>query len=319
MKKTRFGLLGPGSIANTFASAIKQCENAELVAVASHNKKKAEDFAAKWSVDRFYGSYEELLNDKNIDAIYVAVINTKHLEVIEMCAKHKIPVICEKPLVMHQKDLLRIKEIQKENDTLIMEAMWTNFLPVTHKTKQWINEKRIGELKTIESAFCFKSDDFSSRLYQKKLGGGALYDVGVYTVAYSLFLIDSDVLSQTSDIEYAATGVDETGYTTLVFKNNARATCKYSISFKEPEDAKIVGTNGSIIVENFWRATKCTLLDSFGEVVEEFVDERDEGFYYEISHFASLVQEGAKMSPIMPLDRTLKCSKLFDVILTNKE
>lgn len=316
LKKIRFGLLGPGNIAETFAKAIENCDNAQLVAVASHNTRNAKNFANKFSIDKAYDSYDKLLNDKDVDAIYISVINTQHMNVIEKCIEYKKPILCEKPIVMSEKDLIHIKQLQEDNDVLIMEAMWTNFLPVTQKTKQWINEFKIGEVQAIKSSFCFENHDLEGRLYKKNMGGGALFDVGVYPISYSMYLIDIDVSSQSSQLEYSTTGVDQKGETILNFKNGIKATCKYSISYNEAQDAQIIGTKGSIEVKNFWKAQECTLINTFGEVIEEFVDKEKHGFKYEIEHFANLVIENRKQSDIMPLTRTQKCSHLFDEILS---
>lgn len=317
MNKIRFGLLGPGNIAGVFASAIKTCDNAELVAVASHDINKAQAFAQKYNVDKAYNSYEQLLNDKNIDAIYISVINTNHMKVIEKCIKYNKPILCEKPLVLNEKDIIKIEDLQKVNNVLIMEALWTNFLPVTQKTKQWISEKKIGDVESMEVSFCFENHDYNGRLYQKKMGGGALFDVGVYTLSYTMFLIDSDLSFQSSQLEYAKTGVDKKGKTTLTFNNGVKAICKYSISYKEDDGAMITGTNGSIKIKNFWRGNKCTCFDIDGNVVEEFVDNEELGFHHEIKHFADLVIMNKKNSNIMPLSKSKKCAHLFDEILNN--
>jgi predicted dehydrogenase len=316
MNKIRFGLLGPGNIAATFAKAIKSCENAELVAVASHNIEKAKAFADKFNIEKTYDSYDKLLNDKNIDAIYISVINTHHLSVLEKCIENKKPILCEKPIVMSEKEIIYLQQLQKKNDLLIMEAMWTIFLPVTQKTKQWINEKRIGDIKTSKSSFSFENRDFEGRLYKKDMGGGALFDVGVYTLSYSMYLIDGNVSSQSSQLEYSKTGVDQKGQTILTFNNGVKATCRYAISQEEAQDALIVGTKGSIEVKNFWKANKCTLRDNDGNILDEFIDEEELGFHHEIEHFANLVQNNKKQSDIMPLSRSQKCSRLFDEILT---
>jgi predicted dehydrogenase len=319
MKKLRFGLLGPGNIAATFAKAIKNCSNAELVAVASHNIEKAQAFADNYKIAKAYASYDELLKDKDIDAVYISVINTKHLEAIKKCIEYKKPIMCEKPIVMFEDDIKLLQKLQKENDILIMEAMWTNFLPITQKTKQWINDRRIGSLKSIKSSFCFENHDLEGRLYNKKMGGGALFDVGVYTLSYAMYLNDSDVKSQSSKLEYSTTGVDQKGQTILNFENGVEATCRYAISHEEDQDAQIIGTVGSIEIKDFWRAHKCTLKDKNGKVVEEFFDDTEFGFQYEISHFADLVIENKKQSDIMPLSQTQKCSHLFDDILNSKK
>ena len=319
MNTIRFGLLGPGNIAEKFARDIQYCDNATLEAVASHKKDHAQKFATKFGINKAYGSYEELLQDKDIDAIYISVINPYHLEAIKTCASFHKPILCEKPIVLNGKDADTLLKLQQDNNVLIMEALWTNFLPTTKKIKEWIQNNEIGEITSIQAAFCFKSTDLSSRLYRKELGGGALYDVGVYTLAFAKNIAGSEIVSTKSQLERGSTNVDEYGETNILFANGVKGHVAYGINIDKPQDALIIGTKGSIVCKNFWKAESCSLFDEHQKLKEAFTSSVHNGFNHEIAHFASLIQNHKTQSDIMPLKKSLECSHLFDEILEKGE
>lgn len=180
-----FGLLGPGSIARKFADACSRTEGVKLLAVASGSRERAEAFAAEFKVEKVCGSYEELLALPEIDAVYISVINSLHYETARKCLEAGKAVLCEKPFcvtVSQTEELIRLAE---EKGLLLMEGMWTLFLPCVCAVRNWVKEGRIGRLKYLDSSFSFYAPaDPESRLFSVPHGGGAAFDVGIYCLAF---------------------------------------------------------------------------------------------------------------------------------------
>lgn len=311
----KFGIVGPGNIARKFADACKESKTAKLIAVASTNPERAKQFAKKYDIPKVYGNYEDLLNDPEVDAVYISVINSKHLELIERCARAGKAVLCEKPCVMTATDAEKMIQIANETNVLIMEGMWTNFLPATIQVKEWIDQGVVGKVRLMESSFSFlTSRDDCQALFDKELGGGALYDVGIYCLAYAIYMFGTPV-SQKSTLQIGETGVDEFGVTQLQFSNGVIADCRYGIRLNLDGQASIYGEDGYIVVNEFWKSTQCKRYNNADELVETKNFEACNGFLYELNHFAKLYKNKKTESPVNPLEQSLLYTKLFDAIL----
>ncbi|MBC7959106.1 MAG: Gfo/Idh/MocA family oxidoreductase, partial [Vallitaleaceae bacterium] len=181
-KVIRWGILGTGTIANTFAGDLNLVKTGVLGAVASRGLEKAEAFAKKYGAAKFYGSYEELAKDPEIDAIYVASPHSQHKENTLLCLNHKKAVLCEKPFAINATEAAEMIECAKKNGVFLMEAMWTRFLPNIKYVNEIIEKGEIGAIRWLKADFGFAlPEDFpaSHRLLNKELGGGALLDVGI--------------------------------------------------------------------------------------------------------------------------------------------
>ena len=186
MKNIRFGIIGAGNIAKKFAAAAQMTDGAELCAVASKSADRAKDFAKQWNIPQAYDSYEALLQS-DIDAVYIATTNNNHYQSILLAASYKKHILCEKPLCLHPADTIRAFDTAKANNVFLMEAVWSRFLPSTQKVLSLIKEGSIGEIKFIKSAFSFSvAEKEDHRLFSRELGGGALYDLGIYNIALSM-------------------------------------------------------------------------------------------------------------------------------------
>jgi predicted dehydrogenase len=151
----RFGIIGLGSIASRFASVLNTVEGVELVSVASRDKVKAETFAIKFGAKKAYNSYVDLVNDTEVDVVYVALTHNFHFEAIKLCLNNKKGVLCEKPLAINKKDADELEALSKKLNVLLMEAMWTRFIPAFKKAKEWVKSGRIGvdEFVTMNMSF----------------------------------------------------------------------------------------------------------------------------------------------------------------------
>lgn len=312
--KIKWGILGPGNIARRFADALSRCEDAKLYAVASASDAgRAAAFAKEFGAEHAFGSYDRLLDDKNVQAVYIATVNTTHKELIKKCAAAGKPVLCEKPCVLTEADAAELQALSERNGSLIMEAMWTAFLPATFTVKKWIADGRIGSLKGMSLSFAFKGDRSSRRLYERKLAGGGMYDVGVYCIEYAMELTGAYPV-RCESISAPQNGVDEYGVLLMRFPGDIIADCKYGVGFYAGGDAYIYGDNGRIFVPEFWSGGRCELYGEDGSLKDSYTDPEENRFIYEIRHFNRLVREGKTMSDIMTLEKTRACAAVFDKI-----
>ncbi|MEG1427606.1 MAG: Gfo/Idh/MocA family oxidoreductase, partial [Oscillospiraceae bacterium] len=155
----KFGIIGAGEIAHDFARAIRLCTakeyTIELLAIASREKSKAEAFAKEHEIPRACGSYKELMEDPEVEGIYIAVPHNFHAEITKQCAEHHKAVLCEKPFVVNEAEAIDALACVRKNGVLFMEAMWTRFLPTVLKAKEWLADGKIGELQLIDASFSF--------------------------------------------------------------------------------------------------------------------------------------------------------------------
>src|SRR5690606_10391335 len=179
-KTIRWGIIGLGKIAHKFATDLATVPNAQLYAVASRTQEKAEEFAQKHNAVKAYDSYEALANDSMLDAVYIATPHVYHKENTIMCLKNGIAVLCEKPFAMNLQEVEDMIATAQASNTLLMEALWTAFLPHYQYVQQLLREKVYGEIITLKADFGFKPKyDPSSRVIAKNLGGGSLLDIGL--------------------------------------------------------------------------------------------------------------------------------------------
>lgn len=316
MEKIRWGIIGTGNIAATFARALNSMEDSSLDGVASRNTNRAKEFAERFKIGKSYGSYEELAMDPDIDVIYIAVPHTEHKIMAELCIRNKKAVLCEKPFAINSRDTEELIAMAKEHDVFLMEAMWTKFLPANLKVKQWIKEGRIGRVLQIKATFGFHSDyDPQSRLYNPSLGGGALLDVGIYPISYTTFLLDKMPDSIISSAIIGRSGVDEQNVIVFKYNEGILANLSSSISCETGNDALIVGEKGVIKVDAFWRAESAKLYYDSYKCLDQYKEPfKANGYEYEAAEVNRCLREGLKISPLNPLTETLSNMKLMDEI-----
>ncbi len=315
-KVLRFGIVGAGFISTRFTSVLKGAIGVEPVAVAEMDSEKAKEFSQKFGIANVYSSAEELCENSDVDAVYIGLPNHLHLPIAMQCMKMGKAVICEKPMAMTVDDAEMFRQTAQENDVLLMEGLWTNCLPVFRKVKEWIDTGKVGKVRLIDSSFCGQGVyDPNSRLFNKKMGGGALYDVGVYSVRFAMGLLGVPQ-KVTGVATLSETGVDELSIVNMTYLDGAIATSSCGMLVNSVARASVYGTSGSIQIEkDFYTAKQCTLYDNDGNVVQTFTDEFEDGFIYEIEHFRDLYFAGKKQSDIIPLSDTVECAKIYDSLL----
>ena len=318
MTKIRWGILACGKIAKKFAADLKLVEDGELIAVASRDFERAKQFAADFPAKYVFGSYEELVNCEEVDAIYVASPHSHHHEHTLLCLNHGKAVLCEKAFAINQQQAKEMIELAKTKKVFLMEALWTRFLPHYLKVRDMIAEGKLGELKGVLANFGFKPPEpVSPRLFEPALGGGSLLDIGIYPVflAQSILGVPDSI---TAKMDPAHTGVDEQCSMVFHYKNGMTANLFSTLASNLETDADIFGTKGRIRLTNrFYEPS--TTIQYYPDIITSrtiipIEKEAGWGYQHEIRHVNECLQKGLTESPVWSLDETLSLMQTLDAI-----
>jgi predicted dehydrogenase len=300
-RNIRWGIIGLGKIANKFATDLASIKNVELVAVASRNIQNANNFAEKHNAKKAYSSYEELAKDSNVDAVYIATPHSFHKEHAILCLQNKKAVLCEKPFAMNLSEVTEMIEAAKENNVLLMEALWSFFLPHFTYVLDLVKSEKFGKLKNLEADFGFHTPyNTDSRLFKKELGGGSLLDIGIYPIFAALA-----TLGEPDAIDASATffenGADASCDMVFQYKN-AKATLKTSLLEETPSIAILKFENAIVkLNRQFHQSSSITIIQNNTEEIINF-DFKTLGYSFETEHFNSLLRAGEKESNMMTFE-----------------
>jgi predicted dehydrogenase len=312
-RKFRWGIIGLGKIAHKFAEDIKLIEDAELYAVASTSKDRAIQFAEKFQVDLTFNSYEELVKSGEVDAVYIATAHTGHCENTLMCLENKVPVLCEKPFAMNTREVSKMIDAARENQTFLMEALWTQFIPAYQKMQRTIRKGMIGKVVNLRADFSFKAPFMpDQRVFNRDLGGGALLDIGIYPVFFAL-----SILGKPEKIKALATfgksQVDENCFMIFQYPDDQMAILDCSFKVNTNVEAYIYGEKGTIFLPTrFHHPTKMLVELYSGEAHEISIPYQGNGYYHEALEVMSCVRNGKKESEWMPLSKSLELIETLD-------
>jgi predicted dehydrogenase len=304
--KIRWGIVSTGRIARQFAEDFEFVENGELWAVCSRSQEAADHFSAQYRVRRAYSSYAAMLEDENIDAVYVATPHNLHFQNAADAIAAGKAVLCEKPLTVNVQECLELTRLATDAGVYLMEAMWTYFLPAVQKARQWVKEGRIGHVLHVKADFGYPIPyNPEHREYNVENAGGCLLDMGIYPVAMAWYFLQQDPESMRTVARMAPNGV-ENDVVTLCNYPHSVATLACSFHARLPNLAYIVGEAGYIAIPDFWRAGECRLYELDTEV-DRFTDgRRSLGFNYEATAVAEDLIAGRLQSTVMPLSNSLR-------------
>ncbi len=315
IEEFNWGLIGPGRIAHNFACALKVVKHAKLYAVASRDRQRASDFSAQYNGEKSYGDYQQLLADPNIDAIYIGTPHRFHYEQIKLGLNAGKAVLCEKPLTVNATQAAELIDLAKQKQVFLMEAVWTRFLPIYDEVSRWLNQNLIGDLHSIQSSFGFKIEkNDNDRLYNPRLAGGSLLDMGVYNVNISQWVFKQNPINLSSTATIADTGVDEHCAVNLMYADKRYSQFTSSFLAKHNNDLSIYGSKGKIIIHDmFWCAQSASLITEEDNKTIN-IPFRASGFEYEIEAAIEAIKNGELEHKIMPLNDTLANMKVMDEI-----
>ncbi len=312
----KWGILATGTIANKFANTVNLTEGHSLRACASRSLEKAKDFAAKYEIEKAYGSYEEMLADHEVEAVYVATPNNMHYENCVMCLQAGKHVLCEKPFTVNCSEAEKLFALAEEKGLFIMEAFWIRFLPALQKMQELIKKGEIGDVVWARSDYGFIAGGArKDRKFNSALGGGALLDIGIYNLGF-IRMVMGDMQPDSFESSYHINeyGTDDFSTILLKYSDGKSAVVTTSIGMSIPRFAAVYGTEGSILLDDFQQATKLKI-QRYGKdayTVELPFDAT--GFEYQIRETERCINLGMTTSDVLKKTDTLETMELMDRI-----
>jgi len=315
MTKLRWGILAAGNIARRFTSDL-QLSGRVVSAIGSRSPERAAAFAAELGLERAHGSYAALAEDPTVDAIYVATANPGHIVAAEIAIKAGKHVLIEKPLTLNAGQAQRLLELGQAHNVVVLEAMWTRFLPHMVRLREILANGTIGEVRTMLATHTQSlTADPSHRLNALELGGGALLDLGVYPVSFAF-----DILGAPQSIQATGhlrrTGVDAEVTGILRYANGATMSFIAASDAPGPNRAEICGTGGYIEIDRTWyMPTSFRVYDKAGGLIEEYASNvQGRGMQFQAAELERLVASGERSSPMMPIAQSVAIMGVLDAI-----
>ncbi|MCR5148223.1 MAG: Gfo/Idh/MocA family oxidoreductase [Eubacterium sp.] len=245
----KIGILGTGSIAEKIAETIAQLDSFEVYAVGSRDAARAAEFAAKYDIKKSYGSYDELVNDPDVELVYIATPHQCHADNAVLAINAGKPVLVEKPFSYNSKTAQDVIALAREKNVFCGEAMWLRFMPITKLLMKTLSEKVIGEVRYINATLCYDLRN-KERLLKPEYAGGALLDIGVYPLTAIFLAMNAMPVAAASSCVRLATGIDAVDTISLNFTNGRAATCFVSMTYASDNKCIIYGTEGRIEIDN---------------------------------------------------------------------
>lgn len=316
MKKIHWGILGCGWIANKFAEALQKTPDAVCAAAAARDASRAEAFSKEWGFQRSYGSYRDLVEDPDVDIIYVATPHSYHYAHTRLALEAGKHVLCEKPFTINSMQLVQLLDLAKRNNLFLMEALWSKMLPGILKAKSIIGEGTIGDVVSLDADFGMNFPyDPDHRIYNPYLAGGALLDIGIYPLFLALDMLGKPKVLKVHSI-LNDNKIDLT--TSIIIESEAGAVANLTSTTQAntPVKARISGSKGSIEFGNWWFTPVDIILRIDGQEKEEKLSFPPlvNGYEYEAIEATKCLQKGLTESPVMTHDFSMLLMETMDQI-----
>ncbi|QQO11251.1 Gfo/Idh/MocA family protein [Breznakiella homolactica] len=311
-----WALVGTGNIVKKFLIGLRAAEGARAAAVVSRSQDTADRFAREFNIPRGYGSYEEMLADPEIDAVYIGTPHSTHRDYAVKAFEAKKAVLCEKPVCINAGEMAEIIASAKSNGVFFMEAMWTRFLPAVAKVRSWLEDGLIGDVKMAEACFGFTVPwNPEGRLLNINLGGGALLDAGVYPISFASMVFGGGKPETVSGLlSFGETGVDEQFTGTISYGGHRMAAVSAAIRTTMVSDAWIYGTLGRIHLPDFVFGRSSSLIIDGKYIQRCEPDFISNGYNYEVEEVQRCLRAGQTESPVMPPEESLRIMETMDAV-----
>lgn len=309
-----WGIIGAGNIARRFCKALSHDKRAHLEAVSCRTLEKAEAFKQLYPCNKAYDSYQAILDDSVIDAVYLALPHYYHYEWIKKAILAHKNVLVEKPAVLDYQQMHEIRELARREKVLVMEAMKNKFVPGYREAKKLIDDNKIGKLKQIETSFCSEHLEYdpNSYLFDPKQGG-CLWDLGIYNISYLDDFFQDGITDLTVDYKYHECGVDSYVLAKVEF-NDQVGIVECAMDRKKESQAIFIGELGKMVVTPLHRPLNIKIILNEGQTIIKQCEYEYDDFYSEIAHFNDLVETKQRESKIMSLDNSVNCAKILTMI-----
>lgn len=312
----RWGVLAPGGISRDWTAALHARTASRVAAVGSRSLERAQAFAAEFGVERAHGSYESLVADSGIDAIYVASPHSEHHDHALLALSAGKPVLVEKAFTRNAVEATAVIEAARAQGLLAVEAMWTRFLPHIDVVRRCLEDELLGEVKAVEADHGqLLYPGGPQRLADPALAGGALLDLAIYPISFAHLALGAFTAVQATGT-LAETGVDASETIAVTGPQGAIGTLSSTMLAKTPCSASISGTAARLEIDGwFYQPNTVRLLDPDDREIDRWeTPSRQHGLAYEAAEFARLFADGKPESDLLPLDETLRIMHVLDEV-----
>ena len=308
----KVGIIGAGWIADKMAEALAPLEDYCVYAIASRSLEKAEAFARQWNIPKAYGSYEEMVADKEVDLVYIATPHSHHYPHTMLALEHGKPVLVEKAFTANAAEAEILLNTAKEKGIFITEAIWTRYMPLSHKVKELMESGIIGEPRLLTATLCYMME-FKERILRPDLCGGALLDLGVYCLNFVRMYFGTDIVKTVSNCQTGETGMDMQECISLSFADGKMANLQAGALCLNDRQGIINGTEGYIRVDNINCPHVVEVYRDYELVTRyEKPAEMVNGYEYQVYECRRCIEAGLLESPMMPHEETLSIMKQMD-------
>lgn len=313
-KKTRIGIIGCGWIAEKMAITLQGMENVQAYAIASRDILKARNFAKQWNFTHAYGSYEEMLDDEGVDLVYIATPHSHHYDHTRLSLLKGKPVLCEKSFTANAKQAEALIQLAKEKNLFLTEAIWTRYMPLSQTIRELIDSGVIGQPILLTANLGYPNYDWE-RMHKPELAGGALLDLGVYTLNFAAMAFGTDIIKTTSTCIKSATGIDSQNSITLEYADGKMAVLNSSLLAKSDRQGIISGDKGFMIVENINNPQQVRVYDEDYRLKATYdCPPQITGYEYQVYASIEAMNNGWLESPYMPHAETLRIMQQMDAL-----
>ena len=310
----KFSILAPGNIANSMAAAVTKLNEIECYAAASRTLEKAQQFADKWGFQKAYGSYEEMLEDPEVELVYVATPHSHHFQYAKMCLEYGKHVLVEKPITVNAAQAEELFALAKEKNLLVAEAMWSRYMPVRKMVDTLIAEGEIGQVSFLSANLGFNLSHVE-RMQKPELAGGALLDLGVYPINFALMTIHSEVKELRASVIKSPEGVDWINTITLIFEDGKVADLHSNMLSQTDCHGVISGDKGYMVIDYIPNCEEIRVFDLERRLKTIYkVPEKINGYEYEVLACKKAIEEGKLECEEMPHTEILRVMKMMDQV-----
>lgn len=308
----KLGIIGAGWIAEKMAAALAPLEDYCVYAIASRSIEKAEAFAKEWNVPKAYGSYEEMVSDPDVDLVYIATPHSHHHAHAMLALEHGKHVLVEKAFTANAAEAAGLLETARTKGLFITEAIWTRYMPLSHKVKELMESGIIGEPRVLTATLCYMME-FKERIVRADLCGGALLDLGVYCLNFARMYFGTDIVRTVTNVHLGPTGMDMHESISLSFADGKMANLQSGALCLNDRQGIISGTEGYIRVDNINCPEVVEVYRNY-ELVARYEKPSDmiNGYEYQVFECKRCIDANLLESPLMPHAETLSIMQQMD-------
>ena len=308
----KLGILGTGRIVRGVAPAWLALPEIECYAAASRTPGKAEALAKDFGFQKVYHSYEDMLNDPEVELVYVATPHSHHYEHMMLCLQHGKHVICEKAFTMNAEQAKKIRDFAKEKGLYVAEAIWTRYMPSRKIIDDVLASGIIGKANTLTANLSYVIHD-KQRITDPALAGGALLDIGVYGINFTMMHFGDEIERVESSVQMTDTGVDAMETITIFYKDGRMAVLTHSIYCRSDRKGIIHGDKGYMVVENINNPQSVCVFDGNDQLLARYdVPQQVNGYEYEFAEAVRCIGEGKIEPDSMPLAESIQVMEFMD-------